>query len=680
MSGSFLDFSSWSERNRRRFANGVRRPDLDAEVPYQGSPMGVLAASSPPTGALSAPAPGLPEQLPLPPPAEPDLSPLVRGRLDEIRANPSVPAPSAPSPAPAMSAPNTAPSPSGDPSRLPRGLRNNNPLNIEAGDLTAGLPGFAGSDGRFARFETQEQGLAAADRLLQTYSTKHGLNTVAGIIGRWAPASDGNNVSSYAMNVARKLGVDPNAPIDMTNPDVRRRLAEGMAEHENGRGLSSASGVRLASNSTSASAPPARGDDATPIPDAASPTIPAASRSSFQLPPETPQEPAERGMLGISSDGWFSLASGLFGGRTLSEGLSLGLKGVASSVKDARQERRIVASEAERRALARAQLSLSAENAQLGRDDARARLALSERGLASQERRAERDDLRADEALALRRAQVARENDPRGVQSSIGYRAADGTPIRAQQMRNGDVAYVDQAGKPVTDVETLRGMVRDDQFAAGISGASAARGEGAQRGQDAAERFTTDSGAWESAQNTLDEIGRIRATAGAERFTGPAVQQRVKRFMVDNFGVEVDGVTPTGLSLGRQAIEALSQGKVRASLAGQGAVSNFEREQAARAIAGMANTPQALDVLLDLEEKSAQRQLRLRDDWRSLGAAGQRAVRTAGSYADWRNERIEQYAAERGVTAGSNTPSVQRTAPGQYQTRSSTGVGFTFNP
>jgi hypothetical protein len=32
----------------------------------------------------------------------------------------------------------------------PRGIRNNNPLNIEAGDFTKGQPGFTGSDGRFA--------------------------------------------------------------------------------------------------------------------------------------------------------------------------------------------------------------------------------------------------------------------------------------------------------------------------------------------------------------------------------------------------------------------------------------------------------------------------------------------------------------------------------------------------
>lgn len=113
----------------------------------------------------------------------------------------------------------------------PRGIRNNNPLNIEAGDFTKGQPGFAGSDGRFAKFDTAENGLAAAHKLLDVYDTKHGLNTVNGIIGRWAPAGDGNNVSAYAADVAGKLGIDPNAPIPK---EMRPALVAAMAQHENG--------------------------------------------------------------------------------------------------------------------------------------------------------------------------------------------------------------------------------------------------------------------------------------------------------------------------------------------------------------------------------------------------------------------------------------------------------------
>lgn len=133
-------------------------------------------------------------------------------------------------------APAVSPSSSGD----PRGIRNNNPLNLEASSFTQKQPGFTGSDGRFGRFGSMDQGLAAADKLLQSYGQR-GINTVGGIINRWAPANDGNPVSAYAQFVARKAGVDPNAPVDMNDPAVRQRIVGAMAEFENGRPVQAAS-------------------------------------------------------------------------------------------------------------------------------------------------------------------------------------------------------------------------------------------------------------------------------------------------------------------------------------------------------------------------------------------------------------------------------------------------------
>lgn len=122
----------------------------------------------------------------------------------------------------------------------PRGIRNNNPLNLEASPFTQRQPGFTGSDGRFGRFGSMDQGLAAADNLLQSYGQR-GINTVTGIINRWAPANDGNPVSAYAQFVARKAGVDPNAPINMNDPAIRHRVVGAMAEFENGRPVQVAS-------------------------------------------------------------------------------------------------------------------------------------------------------------------------------------------------------------------------------------------------------------------------------------------------------------------------------------------------------------------------------------------------------------------------------------------------------
>lgn len=114
----------------------------------------------------------------------------------------------------------------------PRGYRNNNPLNIEAGSFTQGQPGFAGSDGRFARFESMEAGINAADSLLQSYANR-GLTTVNDIINRWAPPTE-NNTGAYAGYVSDKLGVTPDTKLDMENPNTRARLIGAMGEFENG--------------------------------------------------------------------------------------------------------------------------------------------------------------------------------------------------------------------------------------------------------------------------------------------------------------------------------------------------------------------------------------------------------------------------------------------------------------
>jgi hypothetical protein len=116
----------------------------------------------------------------------------------------------------------------------PRGYRNMNPLNIEDGPFAQGQQGYAGTDGRFAKFASMDHGLGAANKLMDVYQNKHGLNTVGGIINRWAPASDGNNVQSYISNVAKQAGIAPDQPL---TPETRQSVIGAMAQHENGRPL-----------------------------------------------------------------------------------------------------------------------------------------------------------------------------------------------------------------------------------------------------------------------------------------------------------------------------------------------------------------------------------------------------------------------------------------------------------
>lgn len=121
--------------------------------------------------------------------------------------------------------------------RLPRSVRNNNPGNLEASSWVQKQPGYIGSDGRFAIFETPDAGYAAMEGLLQSYS-KRGLNTVGSIINRWSPQSDPTNqpgsTNNYARSVAKAVGVSPTDEININDPELRGRLVRAMAEFEGG--------------------------------------------------------------------------------------------------------------------------------------------------------------------------------------------------------------------------------------------------------------------------------------------------------------------------------------------------------------------------------------------------------------------------------------------------------------
>lgn len=130
---------------------------------------------------------------------------------------------------------NTAPSPGIGPRANPsdpRGIRNNNPLNLEY------LPGqdASASDGRFGIYPSMEAGVSAAANQLKIYRDKYGLNTVRDIVNRWAPPGE-NNSGAYSRDVARSMGVDPNAQLNLNDPQIMGALIRAMARVENGRDI-----------------------------------------------------------------------------------------------------------------------------------------------------------------------------------------------------------------------------------------------------------------------------------------------------------------------------------------------------------------------------------------------------------------------------------------------------------
>lgn len=119
---------------------------------------------------------------------------------------------------------------------LPRGIRNNNPLNIRRSkDKWKGMRAVQ-SDAQFCQFESLEWGWRAAFWLLtRTYYHKYRLFTIRAIVQKWAPAIE-NDTKAYIANVSRLTGIDPDEPIGIPSDQPARWIALGtaMAIQENG--------------------------------------------------------------------------------------------------------------------------------------------------------------------------------------------------------------------------------------------------------------------------------------------------------------------------------------------------------------------------------------------------------------------------------------------------------------
>ena len=119
---------------------------------------------------------------------------------------------------------------------LPRGIRNNNPLNIRRGkDQWKGLRAQQ-QDAQFCQFETLEYGWRAAFCLLtRTYYHQYRLWTIRQIVSRWAPPNE-NNTRAYIDNVCRLTGISADEPLGIPSEQPARWMMVGvaMAIQENG--------------------------------------------------------------------------------------------------------------------------------------------------------------------------------------------------------------------------------------------------------------------------------------------------------------------------------------------------------------------------------------------------------------------------------------------------------------
>lgn len=114
----------------------------------------------------------------------------------------------------------------------PRGVRNNNPLNIRRTNI-AWQGETEGLDEAFETFVSPEHGIAAAVRNLQAYQDRHGIRTIGEAIARWAPESE-NDTAAYIARIEERTGLTADTPLDARDFRQMQLLIPAMVEVENG--------------------------------------------------------------------------------------------------------------------------------------------------------------------------------------------------------------------------------------------------------------------------------------------------------------------------------------------------------------------------------------------------------------------------------------------------------------
>ena len=90
-----------------------------------------------------------------------------------------------------------------------------------------------GSSTGFQQYATAEEGIKAIDENLKAYGSKHKIDTLRGVISRWAPPSE-NDTESYIKFVSQKTGLKPDEKIDLTNPTIRHIISGPIVLQEQG--------------------------------------------------------------------------------------------------------------------------------------------------------------------------------------------------------------------------------------------------------------------------------------------------------------------------------------------------------------------------------------------------------------------------------------------------------------
>lgn len=116
---------------------------------------------------------------------------------------------------------------------MSRGLSNCNPGNIRKSRVRYRGEVQPSRDRAFKQFEALAWGYRAIFVLLDTYRVRYGLDTIAGMIARWAPPSE-NHTQAYIRAVADQTGIGADEQIDTRDQRTMIPIAAAISRVENG--------------------------------------------------------------------------------------------------------------------------------------------------------------------------------------------------------------------------------------------------------------------------------------------------------------------------------------------------------------------------------------------------------------------------------------------------------------
>lgn len=118
---------------------------------------------------------------------------------------------------------------------VPRGIRNNNPLNIRIGNAWVGEV-VNPTDTEFEQFTSMVYGLRAGFVLIHRYMERYHLRTIREIVSRWAPHSE-NSTEKYIHFVSNLTGIQADTLLSFGDKSTMCRLVNAMVHVECGEEL-----------------------------------------------------------------------------------------------------------------------------------------------------------------------------------------------------------------------------------------------------------------------------------------------------------------------------------------------------------------------------------------------------------------------------------------------------------